>query len=218
MGSTVSDTGFETRKKSYDLLVDKVGMGKSLTASELTAMSKFEEELKQSGRDLPDSFATPAEVADYSGYKSRTIYNAVKQGKLTRLSDGSFLRADVDTYLASKGRLPQVKPDVEEIEDAKPVSGSTAFEERRYRKARADREELIVARLQGELVAYDEVVRQFTNRAHEYKTSLLLLSRRCAHKIAAVAGVESRIISEILDEEAKLVLKSLSRKVELHDD
>ena len=75
-----------------------------------------------------------------------------------------------------------------------------------------------MARLQGELVSFDEVIRQFTNRAHEYKTSLLLLSRRCAHKIAAEAGVQSRVISEILDEEAKLILKSLSRKVELHVD
>lgn len=221
MAKTIADTGFAARRKSYDLLVQKVEAGSSLNVSELTAMTRFEEELDRSGMDIPDTFATPDEVAEYTGYKVRTIYNAVKKGNLARLADSSFSREEVDRYLATKGRLPQVaswSATGGENEDDMPENGGARYEETRYRKARADKEELLVAKLQGKQVDVSEVNRQFTIRAHEYKTSLLLLSRRCAHLIAAAAGVEIGVVADILDSEAVILLKALSRKVELNDD
>ena len=209
-------SGFSARQESYDRLVKKVTEGGTLSPTELTAMTRFEKELESRG--LVASFATPDEVATYTGYSVRTIYSAIKSGKLIRQSDGSFSRADIDDYLASKGRRPVVAGD-EDPQDDEPTPGSSAArEETRYRKARADREELIVGKLRGELLERSEVEHQFTARAHEYKTSLLLLSRRCAHRIAVVAGVDSKVVAGILDEEALLLLKTLSRKLEIRDD
>lgn len=213
-----SDTGFLARQASYDLLVAKVEDGRSLSPSELTAMHRFETELKDLGMDLPDVFGTPDAVAEYSGYKVRTIYSAVKSGHLPRLADGGFDRGDVDHWLAKKKRLPVIQGVGGDDGDVSGRPPTASDEEKRYRSARADREELLVARLRRKLVEVEDVERQFTARAYEFRTSLLLLSRRCGHKIAAAAGIEAKVVNGILDSEARELLASLSRKVRLDVD
>lgn len=215
MPSTIADTGLAARRKSYDLLMEKADSGELLSSAEITIMLRFEAELKSSGRDLATVFINLDQVAEYTGYKVRTIYNWVQNGKLARLADNTIERVAVDALLKSKGRLPQVPAynGAEEGEGDLPGPLSARQEETRFRKARADREELLVSQLRGEVVEVSEVERQFTMRAHEYKTTLLLLSRRCAHKIAAAAGIESKEVTHILDKEVKELLAKLCRKV-----
>lgn len=217
--------GFEARQKSYQMLVKKVKGGSSLTPTELTTMMRFEEELKQSGQQmLPDAFTAMDKMEQYTGYKARTIYKAVEDGKLVRLSDGSFDRDDVDSWLRSKGKDPQplvntpiLEQDLDDLDDKAP-SFNSKTEEAKFRHFRAREKELLVKRLEGELLPRDVILAQQVTRAHEFKTSLLLLGRRVSHKIAAVAGIESKVVDTILDEEVKLLLASLCRKVELDVD
>lgn len=209
--------GFAARQQSYERLVAKVRAGGVLKPSEITAMERFEAELAElTAKGVPASLATPEEAAAYCGYSVRTIYTAVKAGKLARRSDGGFDRYELDRYLAAKGRTP-VLPD-DDDDAGEPDSPSSAAEDRRWRSARADREELLVQKLRGEVLALAEVERQWTARAYEYRNSLLLLSRRCGHLIAAAAGCETRLVTEIIDAEVRALLGSLCRKIEMREE
>lgn len=218
---TLPDEGLMARQRSYQILVDKVKGGATLTASELSSMARFEKELEKSGLDLPVYLSSVEEVVQYSGYKARSIYAAVKDGELARLADGRFHRQDVDLWLEKKGKRPVVPIDKDDDEDEGEVAGDgklykASAEEGKYRHFKARREEIIVQRLEGELLPREEVERMFLERVHEFRTSLLLLSRRVAHQVAAEAGIDSRRVEEILDREARELLKSLSRKVVIH--
>lgn len=224
----ILDQGLAARRQSYDLLVAKVASGKALTASEISAMARFEKELKASGLDMPTYLDTIEDVEAYTGYKNRTIYAAIKKGELPRLADNRFLLTAVDEWLARKGKRPQVRlaggdqdgetGDKQAEEDAGDTKYNARTEESRYRHFRARREEIIVRRLQGELISREDVYREWVSRVHEFRTSILLLNRRVSHKLAEIANIETKQIDDILDAEAKTLLKTLSRKMVLHVD
>jgi predicted DNA-binding transcriptional regulator AlpA len=223
--TTTADKGLATRQKSYDLLLAKVEGGQSLTPTEITSMTRFEAELAAAGLDVPDNFVAIAQVEHYTGYKSRTIYNAVKSGDLFRKSDNSFARADIDAWLRVKGRQPNIgKNLVDELQDEDDENSSadqkfsSKNEEAKFRHFRARREQILVQQLEGQLLPRQLVEEQQISRAHEFKTAILLLSRRVAHRIAAVAGVDTRLVTEIMDEEGKQLLSALCRKIDLHVD
>ncbi len=200
------------------ILKDKAAAGKILSRSELNSLAKIEADLEDFA-ESSDIFDTPEQVAEYGGYKSgRTVYNDVSKGMLIRQDDGSFLQDDVDIWLSAKGRKPKTllhqPPGDEETPENK--IWNKADEDAKYRFWRAKREKILVKRLEGESLPKKEVVRQQVNRAHEYKTSLLLFSRSVSHKIAAELGVEAKAVSLIIDDEAKRILKAMSRRLELN--
>lgn len=211
-----SEQGFEARRLNHLTLVKKVQGGEVLSPSEQATMIAFERELKKSGRNLSGILPSVEAVEEYSGFKQRTIYAAVKDEKLTRQSDGSFLQEDVDQWLSSKNRLPKITPGNNSDDDKD--KGAAAKEELRYRTARADHEELKVAKLKGEQIEVAEAQRNFVARSHEFSAAMTLFSRRCAHKIGRVAGIPHKEVAEILDAECVALLKTLSRKVEIHVD
>jgi len=209
--------GLETRKESYDLLVAKVKSGVSLTPTELSSMARLEAEFADSGMDSPDGFASVKEVADYTGYSTRTVHAAVQSGELKRLSDNSFDFIDVSEWMDKKGRK-LMPPRSGKEGDELACGYDPRNEEARYRFFRAEREEILVKKLRGELLPRDEVERQNVRRVHEFKTSLLLLSRRIDYRIAAACGMEIADVKEIIDMEGLSLLKTLSRKVTIHVD
>lgn len=219
------DQGIAARRKSYELLVAKANDGKALTAGEISAMSRFEKELAAAGLDLPKYLDTIEEVEAYTGYKSRTIYGAIKSGDLPRLADLRFLVEDVDVFLAAKGKRPQVRCSDDDLDDGADADDTgdspkyhAATEEAKYRHFRAKREQIIVKRLEGELIDLETANREFVNRIHEFRTGLLLLRHRVSHKIAEIAQVEVKQIDDILDADAKVLLAALSRKVRINVD
>lgn len=223
----ILDQGFAARKKSYETLVAKAIGGKVLSANEISAMSRFEKELTAAGLDMPTYLNTLEEVEAYTGYKARTLYAAIKSGALPRLADNRFLLTAVDEFLAAKGKMPQVRlQDGDHDEDgdaeAEDADGEKKYkaqtEEAKYRHFRAKREEIIVRRLQGELIDREAMTREFVARIHEFRTALLLLKGRVSHKIAKIAKIDIYQIDEILDAEAKALLKTLSRKVRINVD
>jgi hypothetical protein len=221
----IRDQGLDARRKSYELLVAKANDGRVLTAGEISAMSRFEKELAAAGLDLPKYLDSIEEVEAYTGYKSRTIYKAIETGELDRLADNRFLVAAVDDFLAAKGKRPQVRMadgDQDDGADPDEEGGSTKYhagnEEAKYRHFRAKREQIIVKRLEGELIDREEMIREFVVRIHEFRTALLLLKGRVSHKIAKVAKIETSLIDEILDADARELLRTLSRKVRINVD
>ncbi|MBU1417379.1 MAG: hypothetical protein KKI15_02720 [Proteobacteria bacterium] len=204
-------------RQQYDSLKKKAQAGEHLSVKELNSLAKLEADLED--LDADELFDTPEQVAEYGGYKPRTVYADVKKGVLIRQDDGTFLQDDVDTWLAAKGRMPAMKDqDKDEQEDGEKTKWDKAEEEAKYRHYRAIREKLLVEKLKGEQLPKKEVIRQNVNRAHEYKTSLLLFSRAVSHKIAAASGIEAKVISAIIDTEAKNILTAMSRRLDLHVD
>ncbi len=217
----------DIRRQQYEALREKAASGKILTATELNALARLEADLEDmAAGDLV--FQSAEEVAEYSGYSKRTVWDAVKKGLLIRQDDKTYLQEDVDAWLAARGRKPVAgknrnngKTGEKETKTKNPEQAclwDRADEEARYRHYRATREKLIVERMQGELIPRDEVQRQFVARAHEYKTSMLLLSRRIAHTIAARTGMDSRDVAAIIDDEVRQLLTAISRPVELEVD
>ena len=208
----------DTIRQQYKALQEKAASGKILTQSELRTMARLEADIA----DIADEeivFASADEVAEYSGYAVRTVQLAVKKGDLARQPDKTFMQADVDAWLAAKGRKPAKnsakQPEQLSIPDSCQPQWDRAEEEIRYRHYRATREKLLVERLQGELIHREDVYREFTRRAHEYKTSLLLLSRQIGHKIAAESGIESTKVTQIIDDAVTALLREITRPIEI---
>ena len=204
-------------RQQYESLKKKAQAGQHLSVKELNSLAKLEADLED--LDADEIFDTPEQVAEYGGYKARTVYEDVKKGVLIRQADGTFIQDDVDTWLAAKGRKPAVKgQDNDETADGEKTNWDKAEEEAKYRHYRAIREKLLVEKLKGEQLSKKEVLRQQVNRAHEYKTSLLLFSRAVSHKVAAASGIEVKTVSTIIDAEAKNILTAMSRGLDLHVD
>jgi SpoVK/Ycf46/Vps4 family AAA+-type ATPase len=209
----------DVMRQQYKALQDKAGSGKILTQTELRTMARLEADLA----DLADEelvFRRAEEVAEYSGYAVRTVRLATRKGELQRQPDKTWLQADVDAWLDAKGRRPAGSKAACPEQMPLPGSGDKqewdrAEEEIRYRHFRATREKLLVERLQGELIPREDVYREFTRRAHEYKTSLMLLSRQISHKIAAESGVESARIAAIIDDAVVGLLREITRPIEI---
>lgn len=201
-------------RQQYDMLKQKAESGKVLSVKELASFSKLEKEL--AGELGSQVFEDIKELEKYTGYARQTIYDAVGKGELIRQTDKTFLQDDVDVWLSAKGRKPKqlgletVTSDVD--------NGDREKAETDYRKYRAEREQLLVEKMRGEMLPKEEVERQWVNRAIEFRTTLLLLSRRVSHKIASETGVDIKVVDEILDKEAVEILKSLTRPLELQVD
>lgn len=87
----------------------------------------------------------------------------------------------------------------------------------RYRAARNKREEFIIRQLEGQLLSKEEVERAFTARAYELARSLLLLSRRVAHRVAAAYEKQTKEVVTIIDEEAFHFLNGYSRPADIEN-
>jgi hypothetical protein len=217
-------SGFGARQQSYDRLLEKVAQGGNLTPTEQASMRRFEKELAELGLaplDLPEIFATIEEAETYSGYKRRTIYKAVADGLLDRLSDGSFTREALDSWLALKGKRSPAQERAASGNDAageKETARSARQSEADYRSWRAQHEELKVKQLKGELISRVLINQEWVERANEFKTSLLLYNRRVSHLIAEIAGIEARLVDEIMDKEARQLLGTVCRKIRIYVD
>ena len=202
-------------KKQLDTLRKKVADGEVLSAKELRSYARLEADLADAKQE-DVVFRSSADVAEYSGYAKRTVRDAVSKGHLPRQPDKTYLQSDVDTWLAARGKKPKkCSSDGDSKTSGQQELWDRSKEEANYRHWRAVREKLLVKSLQGELLPRDEVYRLFVTRAHEYKTSLLLLSRRIGHKIAAESGMESTEVNKIIDAEVVDLLSQMARPFDI---
>ncbi len=217
MKNTVSQRGRDARRKQYAGLLKKAEAGEHLSVSELTSMAKLEKEFAGDQPGDDEVFAKVKDVAEYVKCSKRTVYNAINSGKLHRQEDGSFLLTSVAAWQAEKNNdLSLPGAGNEEIDPNEPINKKNA--ETHYRYYRAEKEKINVQRLLGELLPRDEVERLVLDRVLQFKNALLMFNRRCSHTIAAESGVDSKVVDKIMDDEAKKVLKALSRRMDIHVD
>lgn len=200
-------------RQQYKKFIERVKAGEVLTPSELKYMGALKADLQD--EEMEAVYMTLQEVMDYTGYKQRTIYNAVQKGELLRQENKTFLQSDVAAWLQTKDRTPP--GDDSEDEEQDPVYDKK-MGEGKYRVFRARREELLVGQLEGSLVSKELIEEQYAARVGEVKSGLLLFSRRVAHLIAAEVGMEIPKVSEIVDGEVHQLLTAMSREIEITVD
>lgn len=205
--------------KQFQTLLTKIQSGKNLTATESKKYDKLKVKLKKhvgidededdetvgNGRP-PNKISVMNDAADYCGFSVRTLKYHIGRGNIKQNPDGSFDRAILDKFLQQhKGRKKVTA-------DQDPESGDGIYNaEYRYRLARAEREELIVRQLKGELIPVEEVEQMFTDRAYEHARRLLMLSRRIAHKVSDKSKKTLKEVAAIIDKEVYDIMDGYTR-------
>lgn len=206
----IKQKALEAKQKQFNILMEKVTRNEVLSPSELKTLDALEKELDES--QVEEVYMTIEEVLAYTGYKQRTIYSEVSKEALRRQSDKTFAQSDVDAWLKSKGKSPKnhTGDESEDFQEARHVI--------KYKRFRAIKEQLIVDKMNYELIPRELVEQQFLARVGEFKTALTLLSHRLAHQVAAKSGIEFSTAAEIIDTEVTNILAGMSRKIDINVD
>lgn len=146
----------------------------NLTVQELTALKRFRE-LQQQIRDqirraLGDRHLfSRAEVADLFDVSVRTVNRWVARGELPKPRHGKWDIREIIQFLRAR------------IEEKEKRSDLTP--EERYRLAKAEREELRLARERGEVVAREAVIREAAPLLNALRSAVLGLPERILHYV-----------------------------------
>lgn len=123
----------------------------------------------------------------------------------------SRLRSDRDS--SGTAAVPSTSSERDPAVDLEELRGAALEEEARrhavrFRRARADREELELARVREALISRSDVEKLLVERALTFKRSLMPLGRRLA---PILAGLEARQVQQRLDAEIRAILEEYSR-------
>ncbi|MBF0497149.1 MAG: hypothetical protein HQK58_11345 [Deltaproteobacteria bacterium] len=152
--------------------------------------------------EVPERFKTQEDAASYLSLSQPAISKAVKAGRLAQQPDGAYLRVDLDDYLTKSPKRPKADDEIDLDHRIKEA-------ELRYKVAKADREELIVAGIRKNLIPVDEIGEMMRARVAEVKNGLEGLKNRLA---PACAGKPVEEIAEIIDEGVYDFLKSFAKR------
>lgn len=187
------------RKKMFATLMKRINEGGRLTATEIKFMREYNEEAKREAGEKESAIIINAsEAAEVAGRSIQGVKRAVTEKKLKQQPDGTFLRVDVEKW-AGKAKPPTDIDD--EIKRLK----------RDILKTKRDV-------LRGKLVSRDEMIRQFTARCYEFRSSLLHLSRRIGAKLAEKSKKTLTEVQRIVDTESRDILERYSRPIEINPE
>lgn len=168
---------------------------------------------------------TYQELALAAGVSVQTIYRWRKWG-LDRLKDseGFWKPSEVLEWAAKKKktRIKQKRPATEfqqrDIEKA-PIETTEEedIEEEKdwsnvYRKAKAEKETILVEQLKGELISRSDMETMFSDRAREVKKQLVSLGKRLAPRLE---GLQPREIETEITKETIRICNNYSRSINL---
>lgn len=148
------------------------------------------------------------------GVSTRTVDRWVSQG-CPRNSDKTFRLADVDDWREISRPVSERDPTSRSTEpDRSPGGSGTSLELKRsaqeavlrYREARAEREELVVEEMRGNLIQVSESKRRRVALCAMFRQELMALASRLSHLLHGRAPSE---IHKIIDSEARRILTSL---------
>jgi len=186
-------------------LVSRVAAGEVLKGTEYGILTRLENELMRAEPGEEKVLFEGACVI--LGCSKRTLHMRMKRGEIIQQPDGTFRKSELEAYKEKHLALKQgiVGEDLRKAE-------------LRYRQWKAEREELIVKQMKGQLIPIEEVERQFTLRAYELTRGLLFLSRRIAHDLAGSSKKKLKDCIEKIDGEVYLLLDRYSRAMAIGDD
>jgi hypothetical protein len=202
----ILDEGTNAKLVLYQDYITRIQSGDRLNAQEIKRFEELDQFFK-SQKDESDLCRTLQAAADYCGVTERKIRYAVREAKRNRLrqnSDGTFDKSELDRWL-SLGAGKDGRKRKEKETDAAEV---------RYREARAEEKEMLVARLRGELIPVEVVKQQFADRAHEFTKALQLFARRTSLRLAGKSKKKYQDVFDIIEDEINAILGTYSRPVD----
>jgi hypothetical protein len=116
------------------------------------------------------------DAADYCGFSKRTLSWHLKRGNLRQNPNGTFDRAELDRFLASKGRKKKSRG--ESALDELDYATRKELADLRWRLARATREEMLVEQIKENHISRDEIARCWAARVAEVTAGINALSER----------------------------------------
>ena len=215
--------GRQAKYKIYQTFLTRISKGESLKPIELKEFRALESELEKEaagnggGPDLIRSFD---EAAAYCGVSKRTISYHVSRGNITQNADGTFDKKVLDKYLESRGRKkpgPKTGSGDDETggegqgEDEKPLSAQVTEADLRWRNARAEREEMLIAQLKKELISRDDVDRETAARIAAVTSGLEAFAERLP---GLLVGKKRKEITEIIRGEVWALRDAFSKRGE----
>lgn len=150
-----------------------------------------------------DSTATTSELAGIMGLSPRRLQQLVADGVLEQIEPGRFIVGEsvqrYITFIKGNGRS----------EEEKKLDLEKKRAEVKTKKARARREELITAELEGKMFRAEDVEAYTTDLVYGFKGSIMALPPRVAVDVAAESN--PAMCGEIIKKEVRLLLLELSR-------
>lgn len=166
---TLLQAGSAAGQKLYQSLLMRIKNGETLKRSEYKLLKDLERELEPLEQENGEArVRTFGAAAAYLGLSERTITYHLRRGNLRQNADGSFDRSVLDEFLNSVGRR---KVDKERTRRRMAA-------DLRYRLARAEKEETLVAQLKAQLYDMDEIKEGWAWRISEVTTALQSLVDR----------------------------------------
>lgn len=185
----------QIKKANVSNILKKVKSNKVVSKQELEAIEEFEQQQEESNKITSDSIIlTAAQIAKLFRVTTMTIGNWQKLG-LPKIAKNTY-----DLYKCFYWWEENINQGSSKKED-------DARE--RYWFARAEAEEIKIARIKGELIKLDDVSGEFSQRAADLKTSLRALKYRIS---GILAGKNQEEIMEILETEIDEMLRNFCRE------
>jgi hypothetical protein len=198
----VLEAGEQTKLRMFQQLSDQINTGKAeLTPHLLAQYRALEAEVKKLQGPSARVFAGSEEVAEFVKCTRQAVNRAVAAKKLRRQDDGTYLMQDVEAWEGSRSARGRPSTKASTSEDA----------DKRYRIAKAEKMELELKELMGDLLDRKAVEKAFTARAYEFQRGLLMVSRRISAQVAGKCKKLLREVENIIDEEHRRLLEEYSR-------
>jgi hypothetical protein len=204
--SGLLDTGKVAKVKLYQDFVTRIAQGKQLLPSEIKIFRALESEIEESvnAKKSESKIITSFKLAaSYCGVSTRTISYHVKRGNITQNADGTFEKANLDSWLIKSGRKK------------KPGAEGKSFDEKkedadlRAKIAKAEKAEIELKKAKGELISKQEVFEFWKMRVIIVKMGLLAFKDRLPPMLE---GKTRKQISRIIEAEVLELLKSYVEK------
>ena len=174
----------------------RIAAGEKLKRSELAAYHELEKK-----RDKGEVVHGGQDADKYCGTSKRILSYHIARGSLRQNPDGTFDKAELDRWLASRDRREK-GPEAKKHTDAKDKA------ELRYRLARARREEMLVEQMKGNLASRKEIEAEWSGRVLEVASGLEAFIDRLP---GLLVGKSRDEIRAVLKEEVRTLRENYSR-------
>lgn len=159
-------------------------------------------------------------VALHFGVSDRTVRRWWNDPTFPKLSGRRFDLTQIQTWLDAKdGRAPAVPG---RLGDARqpdlPAQRGKDYQEERFKRIKADREELALRRDRGELIEVAGLEALLAPRAMAYRQGMISFEQLLAPKLAAALGLppeSMRVMNAVIHEVAHEVLSNVLRALTL---
>ena len=184
--------------KMYQSLLMRIRSGEQLKPSEYRLLKDLEHEIEDREEDDDSKIRGMTEAAQYCLVSKQGLAYNLGRGNLKQNPDGSFDREELDRYLATRGRRKEDREFAQKRLKA----------DLRFKIAKAEKEEILVRRLRGELSHIDDIVAVWADRVSEVVSALEALVHRLP---PLLSGKDLQEVNKIISEEVWQVFTVYAR-------